>query len=174
MTNRLHRTIWLTGLPGSGKSTLANLLSHTLRIRNRPCVVLDGDALRSGLCRDLGFSEADRTENIRRAAEMAALLNRAGLEVVAALISPKAPDRALARSIIGAESMIEVHVATPLALCELRDPKGLYARARRGDLPGFTGVGAPYEEPLHPELSIDTSGQTPAQCVDRILPLLGL
>ena len=174
MTTRPPRTVWLTGLPGSGKSTLAALLSQTLATRNRTCVVLDGDALRSGMCRDLGFSDADRTENIRRAAEMAALLNRAGLDVVAALVSPKDQDRALARRIIGAQCMVEVHVATPLSLCELRDPKGLYARARRGDLPGLTGLGSPYEEPQQPELRIDTSGQSPAQCVDRILPLLGL
>ena len=136
--------------------------------------MLDGDVLRSGLCNDLGFSDVDRTENIRRAAEVAAVLNRSGLVVVAALISPMARDRALARRIIGQEAMVEVHVATPLALCEQRDPKGLYARARRNEVQGFTGVSAPYEEPLHPQLRIDTSGLTPAQCVDCILPLLGL
>lgn len=136
--------------------------------------MLDGDVLRSGLCSDLGFSDADRTENIRRAAELAAILNRSGLDVVAALISPMAHDRALARQIIGHQAMVEVHVATPLALCEQRDPKGLYMRARRGGLPGLTGVGAPYEEPLHPQLRIDTTGLSPAQCVACILPLLGL
>jgi adenylylsulfate kinase len=136
--------------------------------------VLDGDELRTGLCRDLGFSAADRSENIRRTAEVAALLNRAGVIAIAALISPMASDRARAREIIGTAAMLEVHVATPLAVCEARDPKGLYQRARQGTLPHFTGVSAPYEAPAQPQLTLDTSVLQPVACLSRILALMKL
>jgi adenylylsulfate kinase len=150
-------TIWLTGLSGAGKSTLAQALKQALQAEGAQSVLLDGDTLRAGLCRDLGFDETQRRENIRRAAEVARLLNDNGMIVVAAMITPLAADRALARQIVSPHPFFEVHVATPLAVCEARDPKGLYQRARAGQLPSFTGVSAPYEAPLQPQLRIDTS-----------------
>ncbi len=153
-----HRpaTIWLTGLSGSGKSTLASVLEDRLIAAGHACVVLDGDNVRYGLNRDLGFSPEDRSENIRRIAEVAKLFNDAGLIVITAFISPYRADRDQAREIIGAERFIEAYVDAPLAACEERDPKGLYARARAGEIPDFTGVSAPYEEPLEPDLRLDT------------------
>ncbi len=168
----MSQTVWFTGLPGAGKSTLARMVQQALTRRTKSSVVLDGDELRRGLCRDLGFSVADRSENIRRAAEVAKLLNHAGTYAIVALISPLAEDRANARNIIGTKAMIEIHVATPLAVCEARDPKGLYKRARSGEIADFTGVSAPYEAPLNPELSLDTSTLSLAACLGRILPLL--
>jgi adenylylsulfate kinase len=165
-------TLWLTGLSGAGKSTLARTVAQALESRGLACVVLDGDELRTGLCNDLGFSAADRSENIRRTAEVAALLNRAGVIAIAAMLSPMAADRARAREIIGNAAMLEVHVATPLEVCESRDPKGLYQRARRGDLPWFTGISAPYEVPLKPQLTLDTSVLQPVACLSFILALL--
>jgi adenylylsulfate kinase len=165
-------TIWLTGLSGAGKSTLAQALQQALQSVGRQAIVLDGDEIRRGLCRDLGFSPADRSENIRRVAEVAQLLNRSGCIAITALISPLAQDRENARAIIGAQAMHEVFVSTPLAVCEARDPKGLYERARRGALAGFTGVGAPYDRPTAPALALDTSLLTLEDCVARILPLL--
>ena len=168
----MAKTIWLTGLSGAGKSTLARALEQALLSRGHHCAVLDGDELRRSLCSDLGFSAADRRENIRRVAEVAHLLNRAGVLALVALISPMATDRAQARQIIGEDAMIEVHVATPLAVCESRDPKGLYKRARAGEIANFTGIGAPYEAPQAPELSLDTSALSLAACLGRIMPLL--
>lgn len=165
-------TIWLTGLSGAGKTTLAQALHQQLQASGRASVVLDGDALRVGLCKGLGFSEADRSENIRRAAEVARLMNSAGLVVICALISPMAADRAMARDIIGAQLFREVHVATSLAVCEQRDPKGLYRRARSGALPSFTGVSAPYEVPAAPALRIDTLELPVAEAVQRLRDLL--
>ena len=150
-------TFWLTGLSGAGKSTIAFELEHWLRREMRPCVVLDGDNLRCGLSRDLGFSERDRRENIRRTAEVARMMNEVGLVVITSLVSPLRDDRAVARAIVGEARFVEVHVSTSLQVCESRDPKGLYRKARRGELPNFTGVGAPYEPPLAPDLTIDTS-----------------
>ncbi len=138
----------------------------------RCCATLDGDALRHGVSRDLGFTPGDRTENVRRAAELARLLNDQGLVVIAALITPYRHERALARSIVGASRFVEVFVSTPVALCEARDPKGLYRRARAGDLTGFTGVDAPYERPTSPSMVVDTGGRTPEQCIDALLPRL--
>lgn len=168
----MSRTIWFTGLSGAGKSTLARALEQVLVSRGHLCAVLDGDELRRGLCCDLGYSAADRSENIRRAAEVARLFNAAGTCAIVALISPLAEDRALARSIISVRSMLEVYVSTPLAVCESRDPKGLYKSARLGEIADFTGVSAPYETPLDPELSLDTSALSPVACVGRIMPLL--
>ncbi|MGN6231301.1 MAG: adenylyl-sulfate kinase [Trinickia sp.] len=150
-------TFWLTGLSGAGKSTIAFELEQRLRQEGRPCVVLDGDNLRCGLSRDLGFSEPDRRENIRRTAEVARMMNEVGLVVVTSLVSPLREDRALARTIIGEACFTEVYVSTSLQICEARDPKGLYRKARRGELTDFTGVSAPYEPPLAPALTIDTS-----------------
>lgn len=150
-------TFWLTGLSGAGKSTIAFELEQRLRQEMRPCVVLDGDDLRCGLSRDLGFSECDRRENIRRTAEVARMMNDVGLVVVTSLVSPRREDRAIARAIIGEARFAEIYVSTSLQVCESRDPKGLYRKARRGELTDFTGVSAPYESPLAPALAVDTS-----------------
>jgi len=150
-------TLWLTGLSASGKSTLAYALERALVDLGRACYVLNGDNVRHGLNRDLGFSESDRSENIRRVAEVARLMNDAGLIVITAFISPMIADRKIARAIIGTEYFREVYVSTPLATCEKRDPKGLYAKARNGQIVEFTGVSAEYEPPLYPDASIDTS-----------------
>ncbi|CAJ0813879.1 putative adenylyl-sulfate kinase [Ralstonia flaminis] len=149
-------TLWLTGLSGAGKSTLAYALEKRLYEAHRHCAVLDGDNLRHHLNHDLGFTEADRTENLRRAAEVARLMNDVGLIVITAFISPLRSDREMAREIIGADRFVEVHVCTALDVCEARDPKGLYARARGGLIPQFTGVSAPYELPAAPSLRLDT------------------
>jgi len=166
------RVLWLTGLSGAGKSTLATALQLQLRREGRGVAVLDGDAVRTGLCRGLGFSPADRRENIRRVAEVARLMREAGLVVICALISPLREDRAMARDIVGVEHFREVHVATPLAVCEKRDPKGLYRNARAQSLPQFTGVSAPYEEPLAPDLRIDTSLVEVEEAVRELYGLL--
>jgi adenylyl-sulfate kinase len=165
--------IWLTGLSGAGKSTLAMSANRMLFDLGYQTYVLDGDNLRKGLNVDLGFSQASRSENIRRASEVAALLADAGAIVFAAFISPMASDRALARCIIG-QHFHEVYVCASLAACEQRDPKGLYRLARAGSIDGFTGVSAPYEPPVSPGLSIDTdhdqviqSAQTLADFVTR-------
>ena len=150
-------TVWLTGLSGAGKSTVAFALEAQLTAAGHHVTVLDGDVLRRRLNRDLGFSPADRQENIRRAAEVARLMNDAGLIVLCAFISPQRADRALARDIIGAELFIETWISTPGAVCEQRDPKGLYQKARAGLIAEFTGVSAPYEAPLQPALALDTS-----------------
>ncbi|MBT9500735.1 MAG: adenylyl-sulfate kinase [Burkholderiaceae bacterium] len=168
------RTLWLTGLSGSGKTTLALALSQRLTQLGQFHFVLDGDIVRTGLCRDLGFSEADRHENIRRVAEVARLMNLAGLTTVCALISPRHADRELARGIIGADRFIEVHISTALEVCERRDPKGLYRRARAGELAGFTGISAPYDAPAHPALRLDTNLTTAADAVKALEQLLGL
>ena len=151
------RTWWVTGLSGAGKTTLAQALSAALRGRQQPVCIIDGDELRAGLCQDLGFDAASRAENVRRAAHMARLLNDSGVHAVVALISPAADARALAYTTIGHSRCLEIHVSTPLAVCEQRDPKGLYARARSAQLAQMTGVQAPYEPPEQPALCIDTS-----------------
>jgi len=152
-----HRpaTLWLTGLSGAGKSTIAYALEATLLADGHPCYVLDGDNLRHHLNRDLGFSAAERRENIRRSAEVAKLMNEAGLIVLASFISPLREDRAMARAIVGNECFVEVHVSTPLEVCAKRDPKGLYAKARSGQITGFTGISAPYEPPRDPDIVLD-------------------
>lgn len=162
-------TLWLTGLSASGKSSLAYALERLLVDAGRACYVLDGDNIRHGLNRDLGFSHEDRTENIRRIAEVAHLMNDAGLIVVTAFISPYRKDRQLAREIIGSDRFFEIFVSTPLATCEARDPKGMYKRARAGEIQGFTGVGAPYEPPDSPAMTVDTSVGTLTECVGRVL-----
>lgn len=162
-------TIWLTGLSGAGKSTVAFALEQALLETGRACYVLDGDNIRHGLNRDLGFSPEARTENIRRIAEVARLFNDAGLMVITAFISPYRADRAMAREIIGADKFVEVHVATDLSTCEQRDPKGLYAKARAGQIAEFTGISAPYEAPLQPELALDTAQLSVEACVATIV-----
>lgn len=150
-------TLWLTGLSASGKSTLAYALECTFIKAGRPCYVLDGDNVRLGLNRDLGFSPEARSENIRRIAEVAKLMNDAGLIVITAFISPMIADRGVARDIVGSNYFREIYVSTPLTVCEARDPKGLYAKARTGELAEFTGISATYEPPIAPDLMIDTS-----------------
>ena len=165
-------TLWLTGLSGSGKSTLAFEVERRLLSQGRVCYVLDGDNIRHGLNRDLGFSAADRHENVRRVAEVARLMNDAGLLVITAFISPYRDDRALARSVIGQERFLEVWVNAELSTCESRDPKGLYAKARAGVIAEFTGVSAPYEAPLQPDLALDTSTRSVEDCTQDLLQLV--
>jgi bifunctional enzyme CysN/CysC len=154
LTGRQGRVVWFTGLSGSGKSTLANAVSVELTSKGVAHSVLDGDSLRLGLNRDLGFSEPDRVENIRRTAEVAKLMADSGLVVLVSLISPYGADRARAREIVGLERFVEVFVDTPVDICELRDPKGLYAKARQGLISNFTGVSAPYDVPLEPDVVV--------------------
>lgn len=161
-------TIWLTGLSGAGKSTVAYELEKMLLEESKYCFVLDGDNIRHHLNRDLGFSADDRKENIRRTAEVARLMNQAGLIVISSFISPLREDRAMAREIIGEENFIEVYVSASIQVCESRDPKGLYAKARAGKIPDFTGISAPYEPPLNPALTIDT-GKLPLEEAARTL-----
>jgi len=161
--------IWFTGLSGSGKSTLANALEFALAESKRHTYLLDGDNIRLGLCQDLGFSDADRKENIRRISEVAKLFIDAGLIVITAFISPFRSDRDLARSVIGDDSFIEVFVDTPLAECERRDPKGLYGKARQGLIKNFTGIDSVYEAPENPHIKIDTTSEPLTDSVGRIL-----
>lgn len=164
-------TIWLTGLSAAGKSTLAYAFERELISQGRACYVLDGDNVRHGLNRNLGFSHEDRAENIRRIAEVAHLMNDAGLIVIAAFISPYRADRAAAREIIGADRFREVYVSTPLSVCESRDPKGFYAKAREGALAEFTGISSPYEEPESPDLVLDASNLSLDQAVAQLMSL---
>ena len=165
-------TVWLTGLSASGKSTIAFELERRLMALGHACFVLDGDNIRHGLSRDLGFTPQDRTENIRRIAEVAHLLNEAGLIVITAFISPYAQDREVARRVIGPERFLETYLSANVSTCEERDPKGLYAKARSGSITEFTGVSAPYEPPTLPALSLDTASQNVDECVRAILHLL--
>ncbi|WPO98874.1 adenylyl-sulfate kinase [Pseudomonas sp. HR96] len=160
--------IWLTGLSGAGKSTIATALERYLCSQGQHTYLLDGDNVRLGLCEDLGFSDADREENIRRVAEVARLFVDAGLIVITAFISPFARDRALARAVVGPEQFIEVFVDTPLAECERRDPKGLYSRARRGLVTQFTGIDSPYEAPLCADIRVQTLGSAVQDIVRQI------
>jgi bifunctional enzyme CysN/CysC len=162
-------TIWLTGLSGSGKSTIAKLLEKKMIERGHPSYILDGDNIRHGLNRDLGFSREDRQENIRRIAEVARLMNEAGVIVITAFISPFVKDRRAAREIIGQEHFLETFVDTPLEICEMRDPKGLYKKARRGEIPQFTGISDPYEPPPEPEIVLKTESLSVDQSVELLL-----
>lgn len=150
------QVIWFTGLSGAGKSKLAQAFFSELKLRGYHVIVLDGDDLRQGLCKDLGFTDQDRSENIRRGAEVAKLLADAGFLVLAAFISPFRAERDRARELIGADRFFEVWVSTSLQVCEQRDVKGLYRRARKGELKNITGIDALYEPPLHPNVIIDT------------------
>lgn len=166
-------TLWFTGLSGSGKSALANALEKRLLALGKHTMLLDGDNVRMGLCRNLGFTHQDRIENIRRVAEVAKLMNDAGLIVLTAFISPYRQDRENARNIVG-DNFVEIYVSTPIEVCEQRDVKGLYAKARRGEIPNFTGVTSAYEPPANPEIQVDTSACTLEEATDQILKSLGL
>src|ERR1051325_11572993 len=166
------RCLWFTGLSGSGKSTIANLVEKRLHAEGKHTYILDGDNVRHGLNRDLGFTEADRVENIRRVAEVAKLLVDAGLIIIVAFISPFRTDRELARSLFDPGEFVEVYVDTPLEECERRDVKGLYAKARRGELKNFTGIDSDYEAPSAPEIHLHTMNTQPEVCVDEIFHVL--
>jgi bifunctional enzyme CysN/CysC len=166
--------IWFTGLSGSGKSTIANALERRLNDLGRHTMLLDGDNIRHGIHRDLGFTEADRIENIRRIGEVAKLMADAGLMVITAFISPFRAERDMVRSLLAKGEFVEIHVSTPLAVCEQRDPKGLYRKARGGEIPNFTGVNSPYEQPEHTELQLDTSTASIDECVERVLGCLDI
>ncbi len=169
-----HRgvTLWFTGLSGSGKSTLATALEERLFRRGCRTYVLDGDNVRHGLNRDLGFSPADRTENIRRIGEVAKLFTDSGTVVLTAFISPYREDRDNVRAIMARGDFIEIYVEAPLEVCEERDPKGLYRKARAGEILEFTGISAPYEEPASPEVLVQTSDRDVEDCVQQIVDFL--
>ncbi len=164
--------LWFTGLSGSGKSTVAIALERELQKRGLLCRILDGDNIRSGINANLGFSEEDRRENIRRVAEVSKLFVDTGIITIAAFVSPTEDLRQLAEQIIGKEDFKEIYISTPLAECERRDVKGLYARARRGEVKNFTGISAPFEAPQHPALSLDTSVLSLEESVRKLLDLL--
>ncbi|MGO4154030.1 adenylyl-sulfate kinase [Cupriavidus sp. YAF13] len=171
-TGRAPGTVWITGLSGAGKTTLSHALRKRMLAAGHPVLLLDGDDMRAGLNRDLGFSDEDRTENIRRAAEVARLANRSGLWVVAAFISPLRSQRQQAREIIGGDAFVEVFLSASFAVCAQRDAKGLYAKASAGQIGQFTGLSAPYEAPLAPDLEIDTEVVGPEQATDLIHEVL--
>ena len=166
--------LWFTGLSGSGKSTLAIALERELHRRGLLCLILDGDNVRSGINSNLGFSEDDRRENIRRIAEVSKLFVNVGIITIAAFITPTEELREMAREIIGKEDFKEIYVATPLSECEKRDVKGLYAKARRGEVKDFTGISAPFEPPRTPALSLDTSQLPIEESMKCLLNLLGI
>ena len=157
LLNQKGKMIWFTGLSGSGKSTLAIALERELYERGVLCQILDGDNIRTGINNNLGFSEADRTENIRRIAEVSKLFVNCGVVTIAAFISPTTASREMAKQIIGEDDFMEIYVSTPIEECERRDVKGLYAKARRGEIANFTGISSPFEAPENPSLSLDTS-----------------
>ena len=164
--------LWFTGLSGSGKSTLAHALEDRLHNMGKATYVLDGDNIRKGLCSDLGFSDEDRTENIRRIGEVAKLMIDAGVIVMTAFISPFRTDRQVARDLVKDGDFIEVFCDAPLDVCEHRDVKGLYKKARAGEIPEFTGISSPYEEPVTPELKIETVNKDVDECVNMIIEYL--
>ncbi len=164
--------IWLTGLPASGKSTIAENLERKLQSQDIHAFILDGDKVRKGLNSDLGFSHADRTENIRRIGEVAKLFQMAGIVTIVAFISPYRSDRDLVRKIVEKGKFIEVFVDCPVAVCEKRDPKGHYVKAKRGEIKDFTGVSAPYELPLQPEVHLKTNVSSIDECIQTIIDYL--
>lgn len=172
------KLLWFTGLSGSGKSTLASAFETHLFNLNYNTYILDGDNVRSGLNKDLDFSDNSRRENIRRISEVSGLFLDAGLIVLTAFISPFREDRAQARDLVGKENFVEVFVDTPLEICEQRDVKGLYAKARAGKIPNFTGIDSPFEQPEHPDIHIKTAGKTVEESlnemIEQIVPKLSL
>lgn len=172
--NQQPKTIWLTGLSGAGKSTLANELEKRLFMDGKHTMLLDGDNVRMGLNKNLGFKEQDRIENIRRVAEVAKLMNDAGLIVLVSFISPFAADRDRARRIIGEDNFVELYISTPIEECEKRDVKGLYQKARKGEIPNFSGISSPYEPPVNPEITLDTTGKSIEESVNYLMEKLEL
>lgn len=166
------KVIWLTGLSGSGKSTIARLVERQLHAKGRLTMLLDGDNVRTGLNKNMGFSEEDRTENIRRIAETAKLFLHCGVITLCSFVSPTRAIRAQARDIIGADDFYEVFVNTPLEICEARDVKGLYKKARAGEIKNFTGIDAPFEAPLRPALDLKTADTSPEDCVAQVVGLI--
>lgn len=164
--------VWFTGLSGSGKSTVALGVERELHRQGILCRILDGDNIRTGINNNLGFSAEDRRENIRRIAEVGKLFVQTGIVTLACFVSPTNDIRQLARDIIGSDDFLEVYVSTPIEECERRDVKGLYARARRGEVKDFTGISAPFEAPLYPSLSIDTSRLSLEDCVQKVVQLI--
>ena len=164
--------VWFTGLSGSGKSTIALAVERELHQRGILCRILDGDNIRCGINAGLGFSAEDRKENIRRIAEVGKLFVETGIVTLAAFVSPTNEYRQMARDIIGSEDFIEIYVSTPLEVCERRDVKGLYARARRGEVKDFTGISAPFEIPEHPAMSVDTSRQPLEESVKQVINMI--
>jgi adenylylsulfate kinase len=169
-----HRAVvlWFTGLSGAGKSTLANAVEAELHRRGCSTLVLDGDNVRHGLCADLGFDVADRRENIRRVGELAKLMNEAGVMALTAFISPFRADRNRVRALLPEGDFIEIHCESPIEICEARDVKGLYARARNGEIADFTGISSPYEPPEAPELVVPTGSMPLENCVQRVFACL--
>jgi adenylylsulfate kinase len=172
LLNQRGVMLWFTGLSGSGKSTLAIAMERELQKRGLLCRILDGDNIRSGINNNLGFSEADRMENIRRIAEIGKLFVDTGIITLAAFISPNNDMREMAANIIGKQDFMEIYISTPLEECERRDVKGLYAKARRGEIKNFTGISAPFEVPAHPALSLDTSKLSVEESVNKLLELI--
>ena len=172
MLNQQGCMIWLTGLPSSGKSTIAFTTEHILVERGRLAYVLDGDNIRHGISKNLGFSAEDRTENIRRIGEVGKLFADVGLITFASFISPYREDRDEVRGLMAEGDFIEVFIDAPVELCEERDPKGMYVKARTGEIPNFTGISAPYEAPESPEIAIKTADCTPEEAAGQIIALL--
>jgi adenylylsulfate kinase len=169
-----HRSVlvWFTGLSGAGKSTLAHAVEEHLHRKGCRTFVFDGDNVRHGLCANLGFSPADRAENLRRIAEMCKLFLDAGIIALAAFISPLAADRERVKHMFAPGEFFEIYCECPLEICEARDAKGIYRRARRGEIPEFTGISAPYEAPERPHLTLHTGRQSPEECVEEVLRLI--
>ena len=176
LLNQRSKVLWFTGLSGSGKSTIANGVENELHLMGYLTMLIDGDNVRAGINNNLGFSEADRKENIRRIAEVSRLFVHGGVITICCFVSPTEELRAMARGIIGKEDFIEIYVNTPIEVCEQRDVKGLYAKARRGEIRDFTGVNAPFEEPAHPEISLQAGNMSVYECVNivlqQVLPLV--
>ena len=172
LLNQRSVMIWFTGLSGSGKSTIAIALERELQKRGLLCQILDGDNIRSGINNNLGFTAEDRKENIRRIAEVGKLFVQTGIISIAAFISPNNELREMAAEIIGKDDFMEIYVSTPLEECERRDVKGLYAKARKGEIKNFTGISAPFEAPNHPALSLDTSKLSLEESINQLLELI--
>lgn len=170
--NQTPRVLWLTGLSGSGKSTIANLLEQKLVAQGKHTYLLDGDNVRHGLCGDLGFSDKDRVENIRRISEVAKLFVDSGTLVITAFISPFKADRDYCREILDESEFVEIFIDTPLEVCEARDPKGLYKKARSGDIPHFTGIDSEYQAPVNPEITVNFQDEDAVATAERLYALL--